>query len=662
MRVLRVLALFCAAARADWDTYPVKSTNLASAAAPEFYVSPDVSDAYNIFDVHPVHGCITSDGGYVMTGKALESDGGTLKKAFAIKLSATGTVLWAWGSTATGVNDAANAVMQLPSGGDLIVAGYRDVGGKNQRSLTKLSLATGSEVWTATWADTTNDHGAWEMIQLTSDGNAVLLAGLTSSSDNTEFNFKSYGNVVSGNAMVLQLPISALTAASAPAESEKAWSYSSTAFLTSKAARSLSDGSVVALLLGVGADKLASLVKLTSAGAVSWGPTDYSTQHGEGTDLAIAADGSGFVISGQGAGGTVGTLSGRLSKVDLTGTYVWGKSYSSIDYAAGGSSKLIKNECWGLQALADGYVVGCGTGIEDCVGYTGNLLSDCNAGTADARAGALPRAASVWQSMIFRTDLAGTLTWLRSDQYRPTGAAALGTAGYASRSSAAEFVLVRADGGFTSINDEVSGIGLLKLSATAIGAASSDPCFPSSALVTLHDGTPARIDALKEGDEIMAATADGKFTTDTISLLSLAKPQASAKKLVTLTTAKNITLSLTEGHHVPFGEACCSMLKKAQDIEVGDNIWGMVNGAKAATMETVTAKSSAELKGLHSPVLTHGSFPIVDGIVTSFDDAQTVSLAAATLKYLLPLCKATGSCSLFRRTFLNADRQYIDEA
>ena len=107
MRVLRVLALFCAAARADWDTYPVKSTNLASAAAPEFYVSPDVSDAYNIFDVHPVHGCITSDGGYVMTGKALESDGGTLKKAFAIKLSATGTVLWAWGSTATGVNDAA---------------------------------------------------------------------------------------------------------------------------------------------------------------------------------------------------------------------------------------------------------------------------------------------------------------------------------------------------------------------------------------------------------------------------------------------------------------------------------------------------------------------------------------------------------------------------
>ena len=158
----------------------------------------------------------------------------------------------------------------------------------------------------------------------------------------------------------------------------------------------------------------------------------------------------------------------------------------------------------------------------------------------------------------------------------------------------------------------------------------------------------------------MAADADGAITTGSVSLLSVAKPTASAQ-FVTLTTAST-TLSLTEGHHVPFGEACCSMLKKAKDVEVGDKIWAVANGAKTATMETVTAKSFAALKGLHSPVLTNGGFPIVDGIVTSFDDAQTVSLAARTLKYLLPLCKATGSCELFRRTFLNADRQYIDEA
>jgi len=193
------------------------------------------------------------------------------------------------------------------------------------------------------------------------------------------------------------------------------------------------------------------------------------------------------------------------------------------------------------------------------------------------------------------------------------------------------------------------------------GTCAAAPCFPSKATVMKADGTSMRVDALVEGDEIVATTEDGTLTTDTVSLLSIRQPEVNAQFLV-LATSSNATLTLTPEHHLPVGAACCSMLKKAQDIEVGDNIWGMVNGAKAATMETVTAKSSAELKGLHSPVLTHGSFPIVDGIVTSFDDAQTVSLAAATLKYLLPLCKATGSCSLFRRTFLNADRQYIDEA
>ena len=168
------------------------------------------------------------------------------------------------------------------------------------------------------------------------------------------------------------------------------------------------------------------------------------------------------------------------------------------------------------------------------------------------------------------------------------------------------------------------------------------------------------VDNLKDGDAIVAATADGKLTTDTVSVLSLAKPMASAQ-FVTLTT-ESTTIKLTEGHHVPFGEACCSMLKKAKEVQVGDQIWTVADGAKTAAVQTVIVKAFAALKGLHSPVLTNGGFPVVDGVVTSFDDAQTVSLASYTLKYLLPLCKATGSCALFRRTFLNADRQYIDEA
>jgi len=44
----------------------------------------------------------------------------------------------------------------------------------------------------------------------------------------------------------------------------------------------------------------------------------------------------------------------------------------------------------------------------------------------------------------------------------------------------------------------------------------SDPCFPSAALVTTSDGTAVRIDALQEGDTILATTADGFLTTDTV--------------------------------------------------------------------------------------------------------------------------------------------------
>ena len=381
-----------------------------------------------------------------------------------------------WGSAAAGANDAANAVLQLPGGGDLVVAGYRAVGGVNQRSLTKLALSSGVEIWTATWPSASQQmHGAWEMAQLTTDGTAVLLAGLHDSDDKDEFNFKSYGNVVAGTAIVQKLPTSALLGSSPPAASAAAWTYTSSEYFTSKAARPLSDGSMVVLLYSE--VQAATLVKLDSAGSVLWGPTDFGALHGEGTDIAISTDGQSILIAGQGDGGISGTLSGRLTQVSLSGAHLWSKSYTSTPYdgTAGASAKLIKNECWGMQALADGYVVGCGTGIEDCNGLSGQLAADCAAGTADARAGAYPRQASVWQSMIFLTDLNGNLQWLRTDQLKESDDPPLGQTGWVARSSASECVLATADGGIFSINDEVGGIGLLRLTAASSPPSPSPP-------------------------------------------------------------------------------------------------------------------------------------------------------------------------------------------
>jgi hypothetical protein len=100
---------------------------------------------------------------------------------------------------------------------------------------------------------------------------------------------------------------------------------------------------------------------------------------------------------------------------------------------------------------------------------------------------------------------------------------------------------------------------------------SSNPCFPSKSMVTKADGTTSRLDALKEGDSIVATTADGTLTTDTVSLLSIAEPDAHAP-FVVLTTSANQTLTLTEAHHVPVGASCCANLKQAKDVAIGETV------------------------------------------------------------------------------------------
>jgi len=196
----------------------------------------------------------------------------------------------------------------------------------------------------------------------------------------------------------------------------------------------------------------------------------------------------------------------------------------------------------------------------------------------------------------------------------------------------------------------------LSLTGKIIEDFSEDPCFPSSSMITKADGNPSRIDALKEGDMIVAATAEGTLTTDKVSLLSIAMPEAHAKSFLALTTAANTTLTLTPGHHVPVGAVCCSTLKKAKDVEVGEKMWAVKDGKAVAT--TVTTKTaSVKASGLHSPVLVNGGFPVVDGLVTSFDSIDKVTLAKHGLAPLLTACKATGTCESFRDMFLGADER-----
>ena len=108
-----------------------------------------------------------------------------------------------------------------------------------------------------------------------------------------------------------------------------------------------------------------------------------------------------------------------------------------------------------------------------------------------------------------------------------------------------------------------------------------------------------------------------------------------------LTTANGTArLTLTPEHHVPVGGACCATLKKAKDVEVGETIFVVGRAKGGATAHTVATKAMTTGTGLHSPVLTHGSFPVVDDVVTAFDRIESVTLASYLLPYAEPVLAA----------------------
>jgi len=99
------------------------------------------------------------------------------------------------------------------------------------------------------------------------------------------------------------------------------------------------------------------------------------------------------------------------------------------------------------------------------------------------------------------------------------------------------------------------------------------------------------------------------------------------------------------------------MLQLAKDVAVGTTVWSVATGVPFPT--PVTAKAATKAAGLHSPVLTGGGFPVVNGVITSFDSIEKVTLAKHSLAPLLAACKATATCNKFRSMFLNEALEYI---
>ena len=216
-------------------------------------------------------------------------------------------------------------------------------------------------------------------------------------------------------------------------------------------------------------------------------PVDHGSEIGEGTDMQIVGT-THAVITGQKTpnGMSVG-YSGRLTKISLSdGSLVWTKEYSSCGAGTvagapleGQCSKgLIYNECWGVAVMGDGgFVLSCGTGIENCPNtMSGQMLTDCNAGRGDRRAGAYPRAPSVWDAFTVKTSSDGTLEWQRADSFKaaswPPLVVGAATAPSQVSSTAGEWPIpINSGTGVAIVTDQVEGIGLLKM----VGGAPTPP-------------------------------------------------------------------------------------------------------------------------------------------------------------------------------------------
>lgn len=203
----------------------------------------------------------------------------------------------------------------------------------------------------------------------------------------------------------------------------------------------------------------------------------------------------------------------------------------------------------------------------------------------------------------------------------------------------------------------IDGLG----SSSGSGGSTSNPCFPSHATALSADGRSKRLDELVVGDRIHALTAEGVPTVDTVSFFSTARAEVESDfiqmALSKDETSKSATFMVTPEHHLPVGETCCATVKKAKDLQVGDTVFrARAPSADRSDAEklTIAATKIVSSKGLHSPVLINGGYPVIDGIVTSYDAPNTVYWASHALPYAEPLCQMTGTCAQLARAVIAA--------
>ena len=475
------------------QNFPAKSKNINSAPVPDSYhIYPGkVDDGNNVF------GCELKDGRLATVGSGMNLNENPelnepLNFAFVYFYDTTGFPDRHWVSTWDG---RFMGCVDIPGENALLIAGMKNVNsgmvsdGKRinehwKRSLTKLSYAadTVTETWTMMFDTPTNEyHSAYEGIVYDSANQRFVVGGFIEHKNVlplAEWSFKSGGSVIYGTSILETFPLSKIQATAAPStDNFFTWVYTDALQTAVEQLRvHPTNGEVFTVTRWTGEPPQPKVGKYANCMVNRISTTGQFVAQkdfdGVCTDLEIATDGESVAIGGY-VTPTRTKPDGNPTQVfyaqviNLPKDFVnapstnWVAQFTPTpDPESGPSSSMHKTECWGIGQDADGFILGCGTGIENCAlppseGVPpGEAKKRCDLGNVDERAGAWNRTGGNWMGMTAKVSkYNGAVQWFRTDQFGND----------VSHSSAVEYVVVMKNGMIASITDETPGVGLIML-------------------------------------------------------------------------------------------------------------------------------------------------------------------------------------------------------
>lgn len=411
-------------------------------------------------DPHPVHGAALADGSVVMVGKAGASSrqtAGFITRWRAPDEPATGQFVDGMDEVilASRRLGADSALLQVAEAGDYLVAVGFEAGSRSGNSngiALLLDPATLEEVARLRVGAAASDRSAALEAVIVDDEGTIALGGSWNFSRGQLEGFKSYGNIVGGRGVVIELSLDAWLAASSgeavtPAE-VSAVVREIPQVQSLKSLARWPDTSVIAV--GHDRDEVSGMVWV-EPGLVDHRWRAYDDRI-ELTDVAVFERpdrGDGIALIGHGG---LHTIDGHVKLVDPRGEVLWSTAFGnpgvhpSEQPRRGLAPKLlIFDECWGAAQRGDELVVACGTGIEAC-GAVPVTLAEWRRCRRDPRRS--------WRSYLAGLDAEGAVRWSRADSF-------VEHSGEASE-SAAEFVTVDASGTVYAVVDHDFGVGLAR--------------------------------------------------------------------------------------------------------------------------------------------------------------------------------------------------------